>query len=85
LAYIYEWKKIGRADPIENAYKLLDIEKDNRVALFVLARNEKNIEIKIEMLKKVTELYPHYARAFNTIGKLYSDPKKEYENAIAWQ
>jgi protein O-GlcNAc transferase len=84
LAYIYEYKRVLKSKSMEYANRLLEMDNDNRVALFVLGRNEKDIDTKIEKLKKVTELHPYYARAFNEIGIVYGGTKKEYENAITW-
>ena len=52
--------------------------------MFVLARNEIDKDVKIEKLKKVTELHPKYARAFNEIGIVYGGGKNMYEMAITW-
>lgn len=60
------------------------MEPTNRVGLFILARNEKNPDNKIEKLKRVTELHPKYARAYNQIGIVFGGTKKLYDEAITW-
>ena len=65
IAYIYEYKRIEKSKAMEFSRKILEIEPTNRVGLFVLARNEKNYDSKIEKLKQVSELHPKYARAIN--------------------
>lgn len=64
-AYIYEYKRIEKSKALEAANLILSHDPENRVGLFISARNEKNPDSKIEKLKKVTELHPKYARAFN--------------------
>lgn len=54
----------------------------NRVGLFIMARNDKNPDSKIEKLMRVTELHPKYARSFNEIGIVYGGTKKLYDKAI---
>ena len=41
------------------------MDPDNRVAHFILARNQSTADEKINMLKMVTEKHPKYARAYN--------------------
>lgn len=47
------------------ANKLISLDTYNRAALFILARNQKDADQKIEKLKKVADLHPLYARATN--------------------
>ena len=44
LAYIYEYKRVLKSKSKEYANKLLDLQPNNRVALFVLGRNQKTPE-----------------------------------------
>jgi hypothetical protein len=78
MAYIYEYKRVLKSKSKELADKIMKIEPNNRVALFVLARNQATPEGKIEMLKKVTDLHPYYSRAFNEIGIVYGGTLKKY-------
>ena len=84
LALIYEYKRVLKSKAKEYADKALKLDPNNLIGLFVLARNQKTNEGKIEMCKKVTELHPRYARAFNEIGIVYGGKLKEYTTAITW-
>jgi hypothetical protein len=84
MAYIYEYKRIEKSKACETSNLILTHDPENRVALFVLARNEKNPDNKIEKLKKVSELHPKYARALNEIGIVFGGTKKMYKEAISW-
>ena len=65
IAYIYEYKRVDKKKSCETANKILHFEPNNRVALFVLARNAKSPEEKIEQLKVVHQKHPKYARCVN--------------------
>ena len=52
--------------------------------MFILARNEKNVDEKIRKLKEVSEHHPLYVRVINEIGIVYGGTKKEYREAIKW-
>ena len=41
------------------------LDPKNRVALFIMARNQKTSEQKIAKLKEVMEIHPDYAGAVN--------------------
>ena len=78
MAYIFEYKRIQKPKAIQTANKILKKEANNRVALFVLARNVKDIDEKIVKLKEVSQLHPKFSRAVNEIGIVYGGTKKEY-------
>lgn len=78
MAYIYEYKRIEKKKSCEIANKILQFEPKNRVALFVLARNGKNADDKINQLKVVMQEHPKYARCVNEIGIVYGGTKKDY-------
>lgn len=52
-------------------------------ALLIMARNEKNIDDRIQGLVKAAEKHPEYYRLLNLTGINYSS-KKNYREAIAW-
>ena len=76
IAYIYEYKRINKTKVKEIANSLLELEANNRVALFVLGRNQATPDEKIEELKKMILFHPKFARAFNEIGIAYGAGKK---------
>lgn len=45
-------------------------------AEFILARNQKSVDEKIESLKKAAERHPEYARIVNEIGICFGATKK---------
>lgn len=53
-------------------------------AQFIAAKNEVNIDMRIEKLKKYCEKYPNYPRAINYIGFVYGNDKKDPNEAIIW-
>ena len=71
-----------KSTAVQTANKILAMEPTNRVGLFIMARNDKNPDTKIEKLMRVTELHPKYARGFNQIGIVYGGTKKMYDKAI---
>ena len=78
LALIYEYKRVIQSKGKEIVGKILALDADNRVGLFVMARQQTTNEGKIEILKTVTEKHPKYARAFNEIGIVYGGKIKDY-------
>jgi len=52
--------------------------------LFVLAKNEKDAEVRIEKVKEVIQMFPKYSRAVNFVGFIYGETKKMPEEAIIW-
>ncbi len=50
---------------------------------YVLARNEANVDTKIEKLKAGTIKYPEYIRMANDVGIAYGS-KKMHKEAIIW-
>ena len=60
------------------------MQPNNRVAMFVLARNQKDTETKIQKLKEASLAHPRFARVINEIGIVYGGTKKEYKEAITW-
>ncbi len=53
-------------------------------AQFIIAKNEANIDLRIEKLKKYCDKYPSYPRAINYIGFVYGQDKKDPNQAIFW-
>lgn len=47
IAYIYEYKRVLKTKSKQTANKIMEIEPNNRVALFVLARNQPTPDGKI--------------------------------------
>jgi hypothetical protein len=45
-------------------------------AEFILARNQKSVDEKIESLKKAAERHPEYVKIVNEIGICYGATKK---------
>jgi tetratricopeptide (TPR) repeat protein len=81
---IYEYKRVDKKKSCEYASRLLKMNPTNLWALFVLARNQKTPQEKIEKLKDVVDHHPKFARAVNEIGIVYGGTLKEYKNAIEW-
>jgi len=54
LAFIYEYRRIEKVKSINWCNKILEKEGKNMYALFMLARNEKDIEVRIQKLKEAS-------------------------------
>ena len=65
LAYIYEYKRVIKSKAKETINKILALDENNRVGMFVMARQQGTNEGKIEILNKLTELHPKFVRAVN--------------------
>ncbi len=50
VALIYEYKRIEKVKSVEYANRILGLDGRNRIGMFVLARNEKDADLKIEKL-----------------------------------
>ena len=79
VGMIYEFKRVQKAKSVDMANRVLEINPQNMYALFILSRNQKTADEKIEKLKKVCELYPKFSRAFNETGIVYGGTKKLYD------
>lgn len=58
------------------ANKVLEITPSNMYAEFIIARNQKSVEEKIDSLKKAAERHPEYVRIVNEIGICFGATKK---------
>ena len=81
MAYEYRRIELGKADTI--AIKILEIEPQNSYGHYILARNKKDVDIKIQSLKDVSKRFPDYVRVANDIGIAYGS-KNEHREAIVW-
>lgn len=52
-------------------------------ATYIIARNQQNIDIKIQQLKEAFERFPDYVRIANDVGIAYGS-KKDHRSAIVW-
>ena len=53
-------------------------------AEFVLAKNQKDFDIRIQNLKEYCAKYPKYPRAINYVGFVYGENKNDPTEAIVW-
>jgi tetratricopeptide (TPR) repeat protein len=65
------------------AKKALELDEDNMYALFILAKNEKDLDTRIERLIDVHKKWPEYVRNTNEVGISFG-AKKNSEEAIVW-
>lgn len=80
---VYEYRRIELVKANDMANKILVIDPENSYAHYILARNKKDVDIKISTLKDVSKRFPDYVRVANDIGIAYGS-KNEHREAIVW-
>jgi tetratricopeptide (TPR) repeat protein len=79
-----DYKKGEKSKSMELARKILGLDEENKIGLFVSARNQETVEGKIVKLKELVAIYPKYARGFHELGLIFGGEKQEYKEAISW-
>lgn len=79
---LWEYKKVDKEKVKELTSKLLKLEFDNKLGLFLVARNQDNAEVKIAQLKQLITVNPKYARAYNELGMVFGGELQDYQSAI---